>query len=346
MDTALTVRPASSADRIAWDTAVNHPLQSWAWGEFRRRMGLDTVRIARTEGGRFRDGWQLTFHRVPGTPFTIGYFPRGPLPNKTMIDELTALGRQKHTIFIQLEPNVPANNGTMEQWNNSLTPSHHPLFPKYTFILDLSKSEDQLLAAMHPKTRYNIRVAQKRGVKITEDNSDRAFASYIALMQQTTKRQRYYAHDDTYHRRMWDVMSKSGIARIFHASYEGEVLAAWIVFVWKDTVYYPYGASSRMKRDVMAPNLLLWEIALWAKRRGIRSFDLWGALGPDPDVNDPWYGFHRFKEGYAPIRTELVGSYDLVINKTAYGIYKIADSLRWMYLKLKLRGLKALGFSR
>jgi lipid II:glycine glycyltransferase (peptidoglycan interpeptide bridge formation enzyme) len=192
-----------------------------------------------------------------------------------------------------------------------------------------------MLSSMHPKTRYNIRLAQKHGVIVSEDNSDRAFESYIALMRETTQRQRYYAHDDTYHRRLWKILHTAGIAHLFQASYKGEVLCAWIVFVWKDTVYYPYGASSRMKRDVMAPNLILWEIALWAKSRGIRSFDLWGSLGPDPNTADPWYGFNRFKEGYSPNLVEFIGSYDLVINRPVYEIYKIIDRLRWIYLKLK-----------
>jgi lipid II:glycine glycyltransferase (peptidoglycan interpeptide bridge formation enzyme) len=134
---------------------------------------------------------------------------------------------------------------------------------------------------------------------------------------------------------MWMAMRGSGIAHLFRASYEGEILTVWIVFVWKDTAYYPYGASSRIHREVMAPNLLLWEIARWAKRKGVRQFDLWGALGPNPDVRDPWYGFHRFKEGYRPHLAEFIGSYDLVINKPAYEIYKIVDALRWTYLKAR-----------
>ena len=329
------IRIAHADDRSGWDSVVAHPLQTWAWGDFRREMGLDTVRIAVVQGNKIVDGWQLTFHRFPGTPFTVGYFPRGPMPTKTMIDELTEIGNKKRAIYIQVEPNVLTSNVTMKQCDNLLSPSHHPLFPKYTFVLDLTQSEDALLSSMHPKTRYNIRLAQKRGVTVSEDNSDRAFASYLALMRETTHRQRYYAHDEAYHRSMWRILHASGIARLYLASYENDVLAAWIVFVWKDTVYYPYGASSRMKRDVMAPNLLLWEIALRAKHTGLRSFDLWGALGPEPDVTDPWYGFHRFKEGYHPRLVPFVGSYDLVVNKPLYEIYKIADRLRWTYLKTR-----------
>lgn len=292
---------------------TNHPLQSPAWGEFRKAMGVDVVSTY---------GWFLTFHKIPFTPWTIGYFPKGPKPTQKMIDELLVLGKQKNAIFIQLEPNTTTKV--------KLQPSHHPLFTKYTFVLDLTKSEEELLSAMHPKTRYNIKVAQKHGVIITEDNS--AFADYLRLTKETTGRQGFYAHNERYHRTMWNILHKAGIAHLFVAKFNGEILSAWIVFVWGDTVYYPYGASSRKHRDVMAPTLMLWEIAKWAKKKGLKYFDLWGAMGPNPDVNDPWYGFHRFKQGFGPTLIEFAGSFDLVINKPLYTLYTVADTIRWRIL--------------
>jgi lipid II:glycine glycyltransferase (peptidoglycan interpeptide bridge formation enzyme) len=296
---------------------MTHPLQTQAWGDFRRAMGIDVERLG---------DWYLTFHRIPYTPWTIGYFPKGPAPTQKMTDELLALGKQKNAIFIQLEPNVTSN---LRSTIYDLHPSHHPLFTKYTFVLDLTKSEDELLAAMHPKTRYNIKVAQKHNVIVAEDNSPAAFKEYLRLTQETTSRQGFYAHNKTYHKTMWEIMHKSGIAHLFTATYEGEVLSAWIVFVWGDTIYYPYGSSSRDHREVMAPTLLLWKIATWAKQKGLKHFDLWGAMGPNPDPSDPWYGFHRFKQGFNPRLVEFIGSYDLIINKPLYFLYTITDRIRW-----------------
>lgn len=293
---------------------TSHPLQSVPWGEFRRAMGVDVVRL---------HNWQLSFHKIPCTSWTIGYFPKGPTVTKEMIDTLETLGKEKNAIFIQIEPNVTSGNAL-------LPPSHHPLFTKYTFILDLTKSEDQLLAAMHPKTRYNIRIAQKHGVVIAEDNS--AFETYLKLNQETHQRQKFYAHNEIYHRRMWEALSPD-IAKLFTATYQHKILAAWIIFVWRDTIYYPYGASSREYSDVMAPTLLLWEIARWAKKKGYKKFDLWGALGPNPDPKDPWFGFHRFKSGFSPELVEFEGSYDLVLKPILYHLYTIADTVRWMYLR-------------
>ncbi|MBI5620921.1 peptidoglycan bridge formation glycyltransferase FemA/FemB family protein [Candidatus Gottesmanbacteria bacterium] len=324
-----------------------HPLQSEAWGSFRRAMGIDVVRLAQ--------GWQLTFHKIPFTPLTIGYFPKGPLPTQPMIDTLTKVGKQKRAIFIQFESNVACHceersdvaisrkqsleiASLIARNDKLLKPSHHPLFTRYTFVLDLTRSEEELLKVMHPKTRYNINVAQKHGVIVKEDNSQEAFETYLKLLLETTSRQGFYAHNETYHRRMWETLRQSSgqarqIAHLFTATYQGKILAAWIIFAWQDTIYYPYGASSRQHRETMAPTLMLWEIAKWGKKNGYKAFDLWGALGPQPDERDPWYGFHRFKQGFGPELVEFVGSYDLILNPLLYRVYQVADILRWKILK-------------
>jgi lipid II:glycine glycyltransferase (peptidoglycan interpeptide bridge formation enzyme) len=345
----LTIRPANIDDQKQWNTFVDHPLQTWQWGEFRKQMGVDVVRLIAGEGKNISQCWQMTFHSIPHTPLTIGYFPKGPLPNKLMIEELIKLGKQKRAIYIQLEPNVDSktirqkdsktNSDLLPSYrlpvSSSLRPSHHPLFTKYTFILDLTKSEDELLKAMHSKTRYNIRLAQKHGVVIKEDSSDLAFTAYLKLSEETTERQRFYAHNRDYHQTMWNTLRESGIAKLFTASYNNKIITAWIMFCFNDTIYYPYGASSRNHREIMAPNLILWELIRWAKEKGFNKFDLWGAMGPNPDTHDPWYGFHRFKEGYHPELVEFIGSYDLVINPFLYKLYCIGDTVRWRLLKLR-----------
>jgi lipid II:glycine glycyltransferase (peptidoglycan interpeptide bridge formation enzyme) len=306
---------------------TDHPLQSPAWAAFRKKMKIDVV---------VQNDWIITFHKIPYTPWCIGYFPKGPLPDESMIKALTNIGKQKNALYIQLEPNVEKNSQITVD-SSQLKQSHHPFFTKHTFILDLTKSEDDLLRAMQPKTRYNIKVAQKHGVIVREDNSPEAFAAYLKLEHETTSRQGYYAHNDTYHTIMWETMHAAGIAHLFTAVYQEKILAAWIIFVWHDTAYYPYGASSRDHRETMAPTLMLWEIAKWAKQKGLKKFDLWGAMGPtptgEPDTNDPWYGFHRFKQGFNPALVEFVGSYDLVIQPFLYSLFKIADKLRWFILK-------------
>jgi lipid II:glycine glycyltransferase (peptidoglycan interpeptide bridge formation enzyme) len=302
----------------------NHPLQSLEWGQFREKLGTKVIRTT---------DFQLTIHKIPHTSLSVGYLPKGELPDKKMLEELKEIGLREKCIFIQLEPNeVQSEKFKVKSSGLKLKPAARPLFTKYTFVLDLTKPEEELLKNMHPKTRYNIKVAQKHGVQITEDNSDKAFEEYLKLTKETTKRQKFYAHSENYHRVMWETL-KNKIAHLFLAKYKEKILAAWIVFVYNDTLYYPYGASSSENRETMASNLMMWEVIKWGKKMGLKKFDMWGALSSTPDEHDPWFGFHRFKQGYGPKHVEFVGSYDLVINPILYKLYKIADKIRWLFLR-------------
>ncbi len=309
---------------------ATHPLQSTEWALFRERNGTKVVAS---------DKFQVSIHRVPHLPLNIGYFPKGEMPNKETIQELYKIGKENNCIFIQLEPNVETSeNKKNEIIKLGLVPSAHPLFTKYTFVLDLTKTEEEILKNMHPKTRYNIRVAQKHGVKITEENSEEAFKEYLRLTKETTQRQGFFAHTQNYHKLMWETLrggteNNKLSAHLFLAKYKNKTLAAWILFIFKDTLYYPYGASSSENREAMASNLMMWEAIKFGKELGLKKFDMWGSLGPNPDEKDPWFGFHKFKLGYGPMPVEFVGSFDLIINKPLYLFYKVADKIRWTILR-------------
>jgi lipid II:glycine glycyltransferase (peptidoglycan interpeptide bridge formation enzyme) len=312
---------------------ATHPLQSFEWGEFREKTNLKVIKT---------ENFQLTIHPVLKTGWTIGYLPKGLMPNTKLIEELKKIGKQEKCIFIQLEPNVEKTDDTRERFRKlGLVLSAHPLFTRFTFQLDLTKSEDELLKEMHSKTRYNIKVAQKHDVEIVKDNSDIAFNEYLKLTRETTRRQKFYAHTQNYHRVMWDTLKSQVVdtnklsAHLFLAKYKKEILAAWILFVFKDTLYYPYGASSDKNREVMASTLIMWEAIKFGKKLGLKKFDMWGALGQEPDQKDPWFGFHRFKQGFGARLVEFAGSYDLIINPFLYRLYVISDKIRWTYLRLR-----------
>lgn len=328
-----------------------HPLQSSQWGEFRKKTGVKVVPIS--------DGFQMTIHPIPHLPYTIGYLPKCALPDKEIVNKLIAIGKQKQCIFIKLEPNVLKSEFPFTVYRLPFTQSSHPLFTKYSFHLDLTKSEEELLANMKSKTRYNIKVAQKHGVMVVEDNSNQAFETYLKLSEETWKRQKFYGHTKKYHRLMWqtlhparfDSARQAGIAHLLIAYYSPSdqpktdnrqlitdkriPLAAWILFLYNNVLYYPYGASSTEHKETMASNLMMWEAIKWGKAQGAKLFDLWGCLGPNPDENDPWYGFHRFKEGYGGKLVEFVGSYDVVIHPIAYKLYSLIHPIRQLLLQVK-----------
>ena len=326
-----------------------HPLQSWEWGEFRLKTGIEVLRLGRYLNNKLIETALITIHPIPFTSYKIGYFPKGGIPSKEMLNELIKIGVHENLIFIKMEPNLIKNLKSKipafaeasvgrQKPNFDIRESPHPLFTRYTFQLDLTKSEDELMQNMHHKTRYNTGLARKKGVTISEDDPDEAFKEYLKLMKETTLRQKFYAHTEYYHRLMWETLKPPKIAKLFLAKYKDEeknhTLVAWILFLFNKVLYYPYGASSTLFRNLMPSNLMMWEVIKFGKRMGATKFDMWGALAPNPQPSDPWSGFHKFKEGYGGELVELAGSFDLIIKPSIYRMYNLAHGIRELYLKI------------
>jgi lipid II:glycine glycyltransferase (peptidoglycan interpeptide bridge formation enzyme) len=339
------IRAITPEDRTAYNSVVTHPLQSYEWGEFREKSGIKVIRRGIFEKEKLVSAFQLTIHKIPHTSFTIGYLPKAESPTQEIIAELKKIGEEEKCIYIQLEPNVIKSVNGKETTKpklpmQDLRPAAHPLFTQYTFVLDLTKTEDELLQDMHQKSRYNIKVAKKHEVQAKEEDTEKAFAEYWNLTEETTRRQGFYAHTKHYHHLQWetfkhDTNTKNLTSHLFTGTYDKKVLTTLLFFVFHDTLYYPYGASSNEHRNVMHSNLTMWEGIRFGQKLGLKKFDMWGAMGPNPDTKDPWFGFHNFKQKFGPDHVEFIGSYDLVINPLLYQGYKVADKLRWMLLRLK-----------
>jgi len=338
----MIIRSIYPEEKDKFNRVVTHPLQSWEWGEFKQKSGIKVIRIGQFDVKKLISAFQLMIHSLPKTEFKVGYLPKCNKFNKQTFAALKKIGQENKCIFIKIEPNLvlrPESDVGSTQGKEFFLENGcvygRPLFTKYTFQIDLTQSEEEILSKMKQKTRYNIRVAQKHGVKVTEDNSLKSFNQYLKLTFETTKRQRFYAHDEKYHRLMWQSLYPSEIAHLLKATYQKKSLVAWVVFVFNNVLYYPYGASSREHKNVMASSLMMWEAIRFGKKMGCHTFDLWGCLGPNPNHRDSWYGFHRFKQGYCPKLVEFIGTFDLVINPFWYRFYNLLDSLRWKFLKLR-----------
>ncbi|OGM27698.1 hypothetical protein A3D00_00380 [Candidatus Woesebacteria bacterium RIFCSPHIGHO2_02_FULL_38_9] len=312
------------------NNGAKHPLQSRQWGEFRKAWRNEIV---------WTNYGLLTLHKIPFTNYKVGMFIKGPKPTPKMLDDLKNIARKKKLIFIKMEPNIvknKVNNSVIQLLRNNGAVQGKTLFTPTTFWIDLSRPEDDILKSFSSKTRYNIRLAQKHGVNVVEDNSEKAFKKYLELTFETTKRQGFYAHTEKYHRLMWETlrldMTRSGrspIAHLLVAKYKGEVISTWILFTWRDFLYYPYGASSEKYKNVMANNLMMWEAIRFGKKLGLKTFDLWG--------REPGKGFTKFKEGYNPQVIEFLGTWDLIINRHFYSIYRLLEKLRWWILRLRAK---------
>lgn len=318
-----------------FNTVALHPLQTWEWGEARKETEVEVIRIGEFENHILKNIFQLTIHKIPKLKYQIGYVPRSVFPSKDALDFLEDFGKKNNLIFIKIEPYTKKEEIDIQMLKSqNLQRSPHGLFPEWTQMLDITPSEEELMKNMKQKTRYNIRLAERKGVIIKEESNKEGFEKFITLYFETCKRQHYYGHTKTYHEIIWNNL-KNNIAHILIAYYNEEPLAAYELFHFKDTLYYPYGGSSTKYREVMASNLLMWEAIKLGKNLGAKTFDMWGSLSPNYMGEDVWAGFTRFKEGYGTNYISFIGSYDLIINQVFYTMYNIAHVLRSFYLKIK-----------
>lgn len=302
---------------------VNHPMQSEEWGNARRKMGIRVEKII--ENGNV---FQFSIHPIPYTPFAVGYLPRSAMPTESVLKQLYEFGKKNNLIFIKIEPYTPYED-KLRILNSEfkILNSPHPLFPEWTQTLDLRQTEEEILKNMKSKTRYNIRLAEKKGVIVKELSTDEGYDLFEKLYFETCKRQNYHGHTPSYHRIIWNSL-KNTQAHILIAFLNNVPLAAYELLYLNKHFYYLYGGSSLLNKNVMAPNLLMWEAIRMGKRLGGETFDMWGSLPPDYKDSHPWAGFTRFKEGYGTQFLHLSTSYDLVINPLLYKIYNMVYALR------------------
>ncbi|KAA0206744.1 peptidoglycan bridge formation glycyltransferase FemA/FemB family protein [Candidatus Uhrbacteria bacterium] len=323
-------------DQREWDDFVSalpyaQFTQSWAWGELQKSVGREVVRyfVASDEGADPIAALQL-IHQA--RPVVGGYWlaPRGPVfasgleqaIKEAVLDFLSRELQLPAGLFIRLEPQLLATNYQLPM---AFIP-HRSYNPATTVLIDLKKSQDELLAAMHQKTRYNVRVAERHGVTVRV-GTDEEIGTFLRLTKETEERDRFSAPDFSYLEKTYRVMAKAGIARLRIAEYQNEPLAMSMEMAYGDTVTYLHGASSSRHRNVMAPFTLHWEAMRAAKQEGKTIYDFWGC-NPE-DVNDPnykpsWEGITRFKLGWGGARVNLVGTFDVPYKPWLYNVLKSA----------------------
>jgi len=341
----MITRILYNEEKEAYSKLINHPVQTWEWGEFQESQGHKVYRLGVFDNKKMISAYMISFHKIPHTNFSIGTLLRGPEIDSEMIKNVKKIAQDENAIFVKFEPNVIdkiydnknqiiKNNASLLNFPNLVVSPKVAFYP-HSFLIDLTKSEDELLADMSPKTRYNIKIANRHGVVISRETHDRGFEIYLKLLFDTTKRQGFYLHSESYHRQLWSILKDTGIVDIYLATFQGEVLAAFMLFKLKDSLFYPYGASLNTHREVMAPTLLMWEAIKYGQSLGLKKFDTWGCLGPDAREGENGYGFHRFKQGYGGNLVQFVGTYDLIINPRLYQLYNSVDKFRWKLLRLK-----------
>jgi len=297
-------------------------LQSEAWRKFQEAYGRKTFHLE-SEGF-----WaNIIEHTLPvvGKYF---YIPRGPIAiancNKESFFEL-AKKEQINWIRIDVESEEKLNLFKRE-FNCEIRKAPHDVQPKQVFIIDITKSETEILAEMKSKTRYNIRLAEKKGVRVFVSQEKKYLDRFCELVDVTATRQGITSHSKEYYQKMFQTIPAENI-KLYCAEFEGEIIATNAVIFFGDTATYLHGASDDKFRNVMAPYLLQWSQIQDAKKYGCKQYDFGGIeLGGE----SKWAGITNFKLGFSPNTKplEFLGSYDVIINNSKYFVYRLLQRLK------------------
>ncbi|MBU0598599.1 peptidoglycan bridge formation glycyltransferase FemA/FemB family protein [Patescibacteria group bacterium] len=307
-------------------------LQSWEWGEFQKSLDRQIWRLGVFEGDNLVGSALVIKQTLPMGKCYL-YCPRGPVgDNQDVFKELefkiASLGKEQSALFVKIEPPIEKKNRQFFKDVISGFNSKPADFvqPQDSWYMDLSQSEDELLQAMHHKTRYNIRLAEKKGVTVRISGAE-DLDKFWQLNLATSRRDQFSAHSKNYYQKMLETLSGSGFMKMFIAEYKGQSIAANLVTFFGDTVTYVHGASADEQRNVMAPQLLQWRQIQEAKRQGFRHYDFWGVAPEGAAKEQAWSGITRFKQGFGGQGMSYVGTYDLIINPGWYKLYKLAKTI-------------------
>ncbi len=342
---ASSFKPEPST--INWQQALAslpnaHALQSDIWGDFKSRWGWSTQRLTLTVA---EGSWeplaavQVLKRKVPRLPYSILYVPKGPVMNfndgalrRRVLGELEKLAKREKAILIKIDPEVVRAWGTGQERKSPVGAQFvkelkdrgwryaaEQVQFRNTVELDLTRSEDDLLAAMKSKTRYNIRLAGRKDIVIRH-GSPADFAVLAAMYQETARRDGFTIRPIDYYLDAWQSFYNAGMGRALLAEFEGEPVAAVFLVRYGKRVIYMYGASTNRERKRMPNYLLQWEAIRWAKSEGCAVYDFWGA--PDEFIeSDPLWGVWRFKDGFQGDVVWHIGAWDYPARPFWYTIY-------------------------
>lgn len=338
----MQVREVLDSERELWNKFVAESptgdlLQSFEWGELKRRSGgWQPIRLAAEVDGRIVAAVSILKRKLPHLNRCIFYAPRGPVCDfsdeqalRALVDAVRGRARCEGAILLKVDPPIesPEAAALLKQFGfvGVADPSGFGgVQPRCVMQLDLGPSMDELLANCKPKWRYNIRLAEKKGVHVSSDCTKDDLRVFYALLRETAERDRFLIRGYDYYGHMWDTLVEPGFAKLFLAEYEGEAIAGALSFIFGDKCWYTYGASSSRHRNVMPNHLLQWRMIEWAKASGCTCYDFRG-VSPrrEGDSEDQLSGLNRFKAGFGARFVEYIGEFDLPFSRFWYWAWTV-----------------------
>lgn len=284
-------------------------LQSDKWLDFQKSLGRKVWQV---------EGVSIIKHKLRlGKSYLYSPYCESKFLSEKFFSEVKEIAKNENAVFLKIEP-LDSLGARLKDYE--FVKSHN-IQPQKTLILNITKSEQELLKEMHPKTRYNIGLADKKGVKVSAQGGSapggKSFEDFWKLMQETTKRDGFHPHPKEYYKKLLEIPG----VELFVAESDGKIIAANIVVFYNKTAIYLHGASNYEHRNLMAAPLLQREQIKEAKKRGCTEYDFWGI----DEIK--WPGVTRFKKGFSGKEIEYPGAYDLVFQPPWYKVYKIARKI-------------------
>jgi lipid II:glycine glycyltransferase (peptidoglycan interpeptide bridge formation enzyme) len=315
-----------------------HVLQTSPWGALKAQFGWTDVRAGLARDGELIAGAQVLYRRLPAALGRLAYVPKGPLVDWSDEEPVTALlaildrtARAQGAIALTIEPDLPDEPSYCRQLR--ALGFHRAPFsavqPRRTLVVDISPDEDAVLAAMKSKTRYNVRLAARKGVTV-QQAAEADLPAFHELMAATGARNEFGFHTPAYYQAAYRLFVPRGWARLLVAQVEEEPVAALMAFALAPRAWYFYGASGDAHREKMPNYLLQWEAMRWAKSLGCTTYDLWGIPDEDEETleaeftrrRDGLWGVYRFKRGFGGQLVRSVGGWDRVYRPVRYRLYR------------------------
>jgi peptidoglycan pentaglycine glycine transferase (the first glycine) len=351
----VRVTEATPGDRERFDAAVAasplaDAMQSYGWGEVKRASGWEPMRLlVEEDDGRPRAACSILRTKpAPGIP-PLMYAPRGPALHHGDGEALAAIvqtvkARASGAFMLKCDPPIEAGSEDAQMLRQAgFKPVQSGAFggvqPTVVMILDLSPGLDKVFEGFKSKWRYNIRLAERKGVTIREAAREDVGAFY-SILQDTARRDGFVVRGRSYFEKMWDELQPHGMLKMFMAEFEGSPIAGILLTCMGERVIYTYGASSNEHRNVMPNHLIQWTAIRWAAESGYRIYDFRG-VSPVRDgkpVEEHIAGLNRFKEGFGARYVEYAGEFDLPLRAAWYGVWRTASPLAMKARKALGRG--------